>query len=93
MEELSHHLLGHRPCKIAVDAATGCLRRSFDASQEAEAYDLGSAILLPKERIQRDVGRQTPAIEIADAHQCSADLVVYRIKRMRLWHRYSRYAA
>jgi hypothetical protein len=33
------------------------------------------------------------AQEIADAHGCSEELVVYRIKRMRLWQRYEKYAA
>jgi len=48
---------------------------------------------LPKERIQRDVAEKRTADEIADAHGCSEDLVVYCIKRMRLWNRYERYAA
>ena len=93
MEEFSHHLLGHKPCAIARNGETGFLERSYDASQEAEAYDLGAAILLPKERIQRDVADQRSAAEIAAAHGCSNELVVYRIKRMRLWQRYERYAA
>ena len=58
-----------------------------------EAYDLGAAILLPKERIQRDVAALLTAAEIAATHECSDDIVVYRIKRMRLWQRYERYAA
>jgi hypothetical protein len=52
-----------------------------------------SAILLPKERIQRDVGEKCTARKIAVAHGCSEELVAYRIKRMRLWQRYERYAA
>jgi Zn-dependent peptidase ImmA (M78 family) len=93
MEELSHHLLRHKPGAIALNPQTGFLERSYDPAQEAEAYDLGAAILLPKERIQRDVGEERMATEIAAAHSCSEDLVVYRIKRMRLWQRYERYAA
>jgi Zn-dependent peptidase ImmA (M78 family) len=93
MEELSHHLLRHKPCKIAVNPQTGFLERSYDRAQEAEAYDLGAAILLPKERVQRDVGEKRTATEIAAAHGCSEELVVYRIKRMRLWQRYEKYAA
>jgi Zn-dependent peptidase ImmA (M78 family) len=93
MEELSHHLLRHKPCSIAVDPRTGFLERSYDRAQEAEAYDLGAAILLPKERIQQDVSEKRTANEIAAAHGCSEELVVYRIKRMRLWHRYEKYAA
>jgi Zn-dependent peptidase ImmA (M78 family) len=93
MEEISHHLLGHEPCRIAVNPHTGFLERSYNGEQEAEAYDLGAALLLPKERIQRDVGTKCSAIEIANVHGCSEELVVYRIKRMRLWQRYERYAA
>jgi Zn-dependent peptidase ImmA (M78 family) len=93
MEELSHHLLGHEPCKIAINPKTGLLERSYDKAQEHEAYDLGAATLLPKERIQRDVAAELTAAEIAAAHACSDDIVVYRIKRMRLWQRYERYAA
>jgi len=93
MEELSHHLLRHKPCAITVNPQTGLLQRSYDRAQEAEAYDLGAAILLPKERIQRDVAAKRTATEIANAHGCSEELVVYRIKRMRLWQRYEKYAA
>jgi Zn-dependent peptidase ImmA (M78 family) len=78
---------------IAVNPETGLLERSYDKAQEAEAYDLGAAILLPKERIHHDVGEMRSAREIAEIHGCSEELVVYRIKRMRLWQRYEKYAA
>jgi Zn-dependent peptidase ImmA (M78 family) len=93
MEELSHHLLRHRPCAIAINPKSGLLERTYDRSQEDEAYDLGAALLLPKERIQRDVAAKRTADEIAAVHRCSEDIVVYRIKRMRLWQRYERYVA
>jgi Zn-dependent peptidase ImmA (M78 family) len=93
MEELSHHLLRHKPCSIARNPRTGILERSYDRAQEDEAYDLGAAILLPKERIQRDIAAKQTASKIADAHGCSEELVIYRVKRMRLWQRYEKYAA
>jgi Zn-dependent peptidase ImmA (M78 family) len=93
MEELSHHLLSHEPCRIATNPETGFLERSYDRAQESEAYDLGAARLLPKERIQRDVAAHCSAAEIATVHKCSQELVVYRIKGLRLWQRYERYAA
>jgi Zn-dependent peptidase ImmA (M78 family) len=69
------------------------MRRSFDKGQEHEAYDLGAALLLPKERIQRDVKvEKKDAGAIADDHKCSIELVEYRIRRMRLWTRYVAYA-
>lgn len=93
MEELAHHLLGHQPSSIGRDNATGLTKRTYNASQENEAYDLGTAILLPKERVQQDVAAKRTASEIADAHGCSEELVIYRIKRMRLYQRYQGYAA
>lgn len=93
MEELSHHLLHHQPSSIAHDPRTGFLERSYNRSQEDEAYDLGAALLLPKERIQQDVAARLTAAQIAVDHSCSDDIVVYRIKRMRLWQRYATYAA
>jgi Zn-dependent peptidase ImmA (M78 family) len=93
MEELAHHLLRHTPSPIRHNASIGFLERSYDRAQEDEAYDLGAAILLPKERIQQDVAAKLTALEIAEIHGCSEELVVYRIKRMRLWQRYEGYAA
>ena len=93
MEELAHLLLGHEPCVIAPDPHLGLVCRSFDLSQEQEAYDLGAALLLPKERIQRDVKELKLLVDqIADEHACSEELVCYRIRRMRLWNRYLSYA-
>lgn len=93
LEEFSHHLLRHKPSAIRTNEETGLCERTFNSAQEHEAYDLGAAILLPKERIQCDVAEQRSARAIAGDHGCSQDLVVYRIKRMRLWQRYTRYAA
>lgn len=93
MEELAHLLLDHTPSRIGIDPKLGVVRRSFNREQENEAYDLGAALLLPKERIQRDVKEeQLRTSEIAEAHNCSEQLVIYRIRRMRLWNRYSGYA-
>lgn len=93
MEELGHLLLQHRPSRIAPDPELGIIRRSYDRAQEQEAYDLGSALLLPKERIQRDVKTlQLSCSAIAAEHKCSDDLVIYRIRRMNLWKRYQTYA-
>lgn len=94
LEELSHLLLNHKPCRIDRDPELGIVRRSFDRAQENEAYDLGAALLLPKERVQLDIkDRRLLVGAIADAHGCSEQLVAYRIKRMRLWDRYTSYAA
>lgn len=89
LEELSHHLLGHKPSRIYADPSTGLLRREFDKSQEHEAFDFGSVLLLPKELIQQHVKEvRGTAAPLASACGCSVDLVHLRIKRCRLWRRY-----
>ena len=89
LEELSHHLLGHRPTRIYVDKRTGLLQRDYDPSQEAEAYDFGSVLLLPKELIRHHVKDLCgTAQQLADLCGCSVQNVELRIKRCRLWDRY-----
>jgi len=89
LEELSHHLLGHTPTRIYQDSATGLLRRNFNPAQEAEAFDFGSVLLLPKELIQHHVKVvMGTAADLADSCGCSVELVELRIKRCRLWNRY-----
>jgi Zn-dependent peptidase ImmA (M78 family) len=93
MEELAHLLLRHQPARIEVDPRLGILRRSYDREQEHEAYDMGAALLLPKQRIQRDVKeRQLGLGQIAEAHTCSEELVAFRVRRLRLWNRYVSYS-
>ena len=93
MEELAHLLLKHKPTRIELDPRLGILRRSYDREQEHEAYDMGAALLLPKQRIQRDVkDEQLSLDQIAEAHSCSEELVAFRVRRLRLWNRYLSYA-
>jgi hypothetical protein len=93
-EELAHLILGHKPSQLVLVPELGIRKRTFDPSQEHEAYDYGAAMVLPKERIQRDVKElQLRATDIADTHSCSRELVEYRIRRMALWKRYQGYAA
>jgi|tagenome__1003787_1003787.scaffolds.fasta_scaffold20950681_5 Zn-dependent peptidase ImmA (M78 family) len=93
MEEFAHYLLNHQPSAIRPDPRSGLTSRTYTRADEHEAYDLGGAMLLPKERIQADVAAELSASRIATIHGCSEQLVTYRIKRMRLWKRYSAYAA
>lgn len=93
MEELGHLLLEHKPCRLAPHPELGMIQRTFDREQENEAYDLGAALLLPKQRIQRDVKDLKLFVgQIAEEHGCSDELVTYRLRRMRLWNRYLSYA-
>jgi Zn-dependent peptidase ImmA (M78 family) len=92
MEEIAHHLLRHEPSRLRTDPKTGLVRRDFNAAQEAEAYDFGSVLLLPKELIQRHVKiDQGHAQDLANRCTCSVDLVEFRIKRCGLWRRYQAY--
>jgi Zn-dependent peptidase ImmA (M78 family) len=92
MEEIAHHFLQHEPSRLRADPQTGLVRRDFNAAQEAEAYDFGSVLLLPKELIQRHVKvEQGHAEDLADRCTCSVALVEFRIKRCGLWRRYLSY--
>jgi Zn-dependent peptidase ImmA (M78 family) len=92
MEEIAHHLLRHEPSRLTTDAQTGFVRRDFNPAQEAEAYDFGSVLLMPKELIQRHVKIDRGQAEaLADRCMCSVDLVEFRIKRCGLWRQYSSY--
>lgn len=93
MEELGHLLLEHEPCRMEPHPELRIIQRTFNREQENEAYDLGSALLLPKQRIQHDVKDLKLLIsQIAEEHGCSDELVTYRVRRMRLWNRYQSYA-
>lgn len=93
MEELAHLILRHAPSQVRLDPALGMTTRTFNRSQEEEAYDYGAALLLPKERIQRDVkDLRLHAREMAKAHGCSEQIVKYRVNRMRLGRQYNAYA-
>lgn len=92
LEEVSHHLLGHPPSRIFIDPQTGLRRRTYDRAQEAEAYELGSMLLLPKEVVQEHVKSiRGTAEELANWCGASVQVVEFRIKRCRLWNRYRSY--
>lgn len=93
LEELAHALLGHRPSRIAADPATGVMRRSFDGPQEREAFELGAALLLPRELVAAELRARRTAAAIARRHGCSVALVLFRIRRLGLSRRYDANAA
>jgi Zn-dependent peptidase ImmA (M78 family) len=92
MEELAHALLEHRPTRIGPDPATGVLRRSFDAEQEREAFELGAALLLPRELLAAELRARRPAAATARRLGCSQSLVLFRIRRLGLSRRYDSYS-
>jgi Zn-dependent peptidase ImmA (M78 family) len=93
LEELSHALLGHRPSRLTPDARTGGLRRSFDAAQEREAFELGAALLLPRELLAAELRARRSIGAIARRLGCSEALVLFRVRRLGLSRRYEALAA
>jgi Zn-dependent peptidase ImmA (M78 family) len=92
MEELAHELLEHRPSRIEPDPRTGVPRRSFDAEQEREAFELGAALLLPRELLAAELRARRPAASTARRLGCSQALVLFRIRRLGLSRRYDAYS-
>jgi uncharacterized protein DUF955 len=88
MEELAHALLDHRPSRLEPDPATGLLRRSYDAAQEREAFELGATLLLPRDLVADELRARTPPAVTARRHGCSTALVLFRIRRLGLSRRY-----
>lgn len=93
LEELAHALLGHRPSRLEREQETGVLRRSYDAGQEREAFELGAALLLPRELLAAELRARRPVAAIARRHGCSEALVLFRIRRLGLSRRYDAYAS
>jgi hypothetical protein len=84
LEELAHALLRHRPSTIGPDPRSGVLRRSYDAAQEREAFELGAALLLPRELVAAELRARRSVAAIARRHRCSEALVLFRIRRLGL---------
>jgi Zn-dependent peptidase ImmA (M78 family) len=83
LEEIWHILLGHKLTKIAkIAEAYG---RTYDKTEEHDAYYLASATLLPREAIAKAVLRKKTSEQIAQQFGTSPELVDYRIKRLGLW--------
>lgn len=86
LEEVWHILLGHKLVKIAkVADAYG---RTYDTTEEHDAYYLASATLLPRKAILKAIETRESSIEIAKRFGTSPELVEYRIKRLGIWRDY-----
>jgi len=83
LEEYWHILLGHKLTKVARIADS--YGRTYDKTEEHDAYFLAAATLLPKKSIERAVITSQPTTQIAKRFGTSAELVDYRIKRLGLW--------
>ncbi|WP_439373488.1 ImmA/IrrE family metallo-endopeptidase [Bradyrhizobium sp. DASA03120] len=83
MEEYWHILLGHKLTKIA-RVADG-YGRTFDQSEEHDAFYLAAATLLPRTAMITAVADRVSSAEIAQKYGTSSELVDYRLKRLGLW--------
>jgi Zn-dependent peptidase ImmA (M78 family) len=83
LEEIWHILLGHKLTKISrVAEAYG---RTYDSTEEHDAYYLASATLLPRHAVVEAVSKRRSSLDIAQQFGTSLELVDYRIKRLGLW--------
>lgn len=86
LEECWHILLGHKLTKVA--KIGGAYGRTYESSEEHDAFYLAAASLLPEQEIRRAVDQRESAGDIAERFGTSPELVEYRIKRMGLWRVY-----
>lgn len=87
LEEYWHILLGHKLTKISKVA--DAFGRTYDATEEHDAYYLASASLLPKAAVVEAISKNHSATQIAKQFGTSTELVDYRIKRLGLWREYT----
>lgn len=83
LEEIWHILLGHKLVKIAKVA--GSYGRTYDTSEEHDAYYLAAATLLPRNAILKAVAERETSDDMAERFGTSPELAEYRIKRLGLW--------
>ncbi len=79
MEELSHLHLKHKGSKLTrTDGGSGF--RSYNKSEESQAYFVGAAALLPVEVLKKARVERTLRYEVASKCVVSEDLVLFREK-------------
>ena len=84
LEEVAHHLLGHRPSVVMPGVG-----RTYSGTQEKEAYWSGAAALLPAHAVSFAVWQGERADELARQYGVSDELVEMRIKLLGLWQSYT----
>ena len=86
LEECWHILLGHKLTKVAkIGNAYG---RTYESSEEHDAFYLAAASLLPEQAVRSAVEQGDSAEEIETRFGASPELIEYRIKRLGLWWTY-----
>jgi hypothetical protein len=79
MEEIVHKHRNHVPTGLR-EVMTGLRARTYDQAQEAEAYGVGAAALLPWSTFYHMLAAGTPVVDIAENYDVTTPLVEYRIK-------------
>lgn len=87
MEEVVHIYRKHKPSGLT-EVAPGLKVRSYEPEQEAEAYGVGAAVLLPWATFYHAINTGTPIDEIGDKYDVTPQLVEYRIKVTGATHLY-----
>lgn len=82
MEELAHIYLDHKPSQL-VDIG-GIVLRSWNSSNEKQAYAVGSAALLPEYLLKGARTRGYTAEQVSEQHQVSRELVAFRLNVTRI---------
>lgn len=87
MEELAHFWLQHEPSHLT-QISDGLRMRVFNDRQEAEAYAVGTAALMPKAALELCLATDASIAEFALEYGVSTDVIKYRLKVTRLWRRF-----
>lgn len=79
MEEICHTHLKHHATKVTLQE-NGLRVRDYDANQEADAYGVGAAALLPWSTFFGAINSGMSVASIAEKYDVTTQLVEYRVK-------------
>jgi hypothetical protein len=79
MEEISHIYLDHTPSGVAC-TVSGVEVREYHKDQEAEAYGVGAAALLPWHSFFKAIDAGKTIEALAELHNVAPELIEYRVK-------------
>jgi len=79
MEEICHCYFGHQPTSLVVNEH-GLLVRDYNKTQEAEAYGVGAAVLLPWVLFFPRLNAGADVEALSEEFNVTRQLVEYRIK-------------
>jgi hypothetical protein len=79
MEEICHCYFGHQPTALLINSQ-GLLVRDYDTKQEAEAYGVGAAVLLPWALFFPRLNGGAAIEDLSEEFDVTTQLVEYRIK-------------